>query len=47
MSAEWVIEARAYAGVDWGSQIHCVFLTDGAGRKDRRQDLQAQWRGPE
>ena len=24
---------RWYAGVDWGSQIHCVFLTDGQGRK--------------
>jgi transposase len=23
----------AYAGVDWGSQNHCVFLTDGEGRK--------------
>ena len=23
----------AYAGVDWGSQSHCVFLTDGEGRK--------------
>jgi len=22
-----------YAGVDWGSQSHCVFLTDGEGRK--------------
>jgi len=24
---------RWYAGVDWGSQSHCVFLTDGEGRK--------------
>ncbi len=24
---------RWYAGVDWGSQIHCVFLTDDQGRK--------------
>jgi transposase len=24
---------RWYAGVDWGSQSHCVFLTDGPGRK--------------
>jgi len=24
---------RWYAGVDWGSQNHCVFLTDGEGRK--------------
>ncbi len=23
----------AYAGVDWGSQVHCVFLTDDEGRK--------------
>ena len=22
-----------YAGVDWGSQSHCVFLTDGEGGK--------------
>ena len=22
-----------YAGIDWGSQSHCVFLTDGEGRK--------------
>jgi transposase len=26
-------ERRWYAGVDWGSQKHCVFLTDGDGRK--------------
>ena len=24
---------RWYAGVDWGSQSHCVFLTDNEGRK--------------
>jgi len=26
-------QKRWYAGVDWGSQNHCVFLTDEAGRK--------------
>ena len=26
-------QRQGYAGVDWGSQSHCVFLTDGAGRK--------------
>ncbi len=26
-------QRRWYAGVDWGSQSHCVFLTDGEGRK--------------
>ncbi|MBV8662410.1 MAG: IS110 family transposase [Hyphomicrobiales bacterium] len=26
-------QRRWYAGVDWGSQSHCVFLTDGDGRK--------------
>ena len=26
-------QARWYAGVDWGSENHCVFLTDGEGRK--------------
>jgi hypothetical protein len=24
---------HGYAGVDWGSQSHCVFLTDDQGRK--------------
>ena len=26
-------QRQCYAGVDWGSQSHCVFLTDGDGRK--------------
>jgi hypothetical protein len=26
-------QAQCYAGVDWGSQSHCVFLADGEGRK--------------
>ena len=26
-------EQRWYAGVDWASESHHVFLTDGAGRK--------------
>lgn len=26
-------DQRWYAGVDWGSQSHCVFLTDHEGRK--------------
>ena len=26
-------QRRWYAGVDWGSQSHCVFLTDSDGRK--------------
>jgi hypothetical protein len=26
-------ERRWYTGVDWGSQNHCVFLTDGDGQK--------------
>jgi len=26
-------QKRCYAGVDWGSRSHCVFLTDDAGRK--------------
>jgi transposase len=27
------VDERWYAGVDWGSQSHCVFLTDDQGRK--------------
>src|SRR5262245_4489151 len=25
--------AKCYAGVDWGSECHCVWLTDGEGRR--------------
>ena len=30
---------RWYAGVDWGSRIHCVFLTDDEGRKVGKKEF--------
>ncbi len=36
---------RWYAGVDWGSQIHCVFLTDGEGRKLGQREFEHSGEG--
>jgi transposase len=36
---------RWYAGVDWGSQIHCVFLSDAEGRKLGRREFEHSGEG--
>lgn len=36
---------RWYAGVDWGSQSHCVFLSDDEGRKVGKRDFEHSGEG--